>query len=475
MNTLSGSKLLVDTVKDKINFIWIVVLLSLPAIILKDWVLFSFPLIIAIILSLVYGERFIIALVLISLFTLVGDLSRTLRTIVQFTDLSLIGYLFLKRFGLNFSIYKSVPKSVIYFLILYFSAMLLSSIFSQFPFAGVNTIIRQLIFFIIVYLFYSLIDDEADVKNYFTSIIVVACILVTVSVISFYLEGYSLTDMIIKDRTRVSGIMSNFEASSNFFVIAVPILISIIISKKNKGIMSALSWVTIIFILLGLTLSMSRSAIIGIIISSLIIFFMLKRKRFYQFLFFLSLVVILFILYQPLNEFITLLFRIEEGYSARDSLWAMSINMIKDHPIFGIGPGAYNHELFNYYPFMLDNFYGRVFIYFSEVADGVNLAHNIFLVLFVDLGLLGLLTSIFLPIIYFTLGIKTIKKYKEKSQYVLIIGIFAAGTSVIFRNILNSIGLIYVGGVYTDLPFWLILSSIIYFYKKAPKPDLLKD
>ena len=320
-----------------------------------------------------------------------------------------------------------------------------------------------------------MIDDEADVKNYFTSIIVVACILVTVSVISFYLEGYSLTDMIIKDRTRVSGIMSNFEASSNFFVIAVPILISIIISKKNKGIMTAVSWVTIIFILLGLTLSMSRSAIIGIIISSLIIFFMLKRKRFYQFLFFLSLVVILFILYQPLNEFITLLFRIEEGYSARDSLWAMSINMIKDHPIFGIGPGAYNHELFNYYPFMLDNFYGRVFIYFSEVADGVNLAHNIFLVLFVDLGLLGLLTSIFLPIIYFTLGIKTIKKYKEKSQYVLIIGIFAAGTSVIFRNILNSIGLIYVGGVYTDLPFWLILSSIIYFYKKAPKPDLLKD
>ena len=161
MNTISGSKLLGDTIKDKFNFIFIAVLLSLPAIILKDWILFTFPLIIAIILSRVYGERFIIALVLITLFTLIGDISRTLRTIVQLTDLSLIGYLFLKRYGLNFSIYKSVPKSVIYFLILYFSAMLLASIFSQFPFAGVNTIIRQLIFFIIVYLFYSLTRPNA--------------------------------------------------------------------------------------------------------------------------------------------------------------------------------------------------------------------------------------------------------------------------------------------------------------------------
>jgi len=475
MSTLSKVKILGGSVTDIFNFVFIAVLLSLPAIILKDWILFSFPLIIAIILSRVYGERFIIALVLISLFTLIGDISRTLRTIVQLTDLSLIGYLFLKRYGLNFSTYKSVPKSVIYFLILYFSAMLLASIFSEFPFAGVNTIINQLIFFILVYLFYSLIDDEADVKNYFTSIIIVACILVSVSLISFYLEGYTLTDIIVKDRTRVSGIMSNFEASSNFFVIAVPILISIVLTKKNRSKLSSLSWMIILFIIVGLILSMSRSAIIGIVISSLIVFFMLKRKQFYRFLIFLAFIILLFMIYPPLNEFVTLLFRIEEGYSARDSLWAMSIAMIKDHPVFGIGPGVYNHELFNYFPFMLDNFYGRVFIYFSEVANGVNLAHNIFLVLFVDLGILGLLTSIFLPIIYFTIGIKTIKKYKEKSQYVLIIGIFAAGTSVIFRNILNSIGLIYVGGVYTDLPFWLIFSSIVYFYKKAPKSYLLKD
>jgi len=150
--------------------------------------------------------------------------------------------------------------------------------------------------------------------------------------------------------------------------------------------------------------------------------------------------------------------------------------MIKDYPIFGIGPGAYNYELFNYYPFMLDDFYGKLFIYFADVAGGVNLAHNIFLVFFVDMGILGFITSLVLPLIYFRIGIKTIKKFREQNNYYIIIGLFAAGTSVIFRNIFNSIGLLYVGGIHTDLPFWLIFGSLIYFYRfQLPKSDSTND
>jgi hypothetical protein len=67
--------------------------------------------------------------------------------------------------------------------------MLLASIFSEHPFAGINTILQQFVFFIIAYVFYSLIKNELDIKNYFTSITIVACILVTVALISFYNEG----------------------------------------------------------------------------------------------------------------------------------------------------------------------------------------------------------------------------------------------------------------------------------------------
>jgi O-antigen ligase len=108
-----------------------------------------------------------------------------------------------------------------------------------------------------------------------------------------------------------------------------------------------------------------------------------------------------------------LFLRIEEGMSARDYLWTMSMNIIRDYPVFGIGPGAYKYVMFNYYPFMLHDFWGQVFVYIAEVSEGVNLAHNLYLVFFVDMGILGLATVLMLPLIYFRIGINAIKKLQK--------------------------------------------------------------
>jgi O-antigen ligase len=153
--------------------------------------------------------------------------------------------------------------------------------------------------------------------------------------------------------------------------------------------------------------------------------------------------------------------------SARDYVWKMSMDMINDHTLFGIGPGAYRYEMLNYFPYMLENWWGKLFIYYNEVTGGANLSHNFFLTFFTEMGILGILTAVALPIIYFRIGIKTITKFKNRSSdnYYLIIALFAAGSSIIVRNLFNGIGLLYVGGIQTDLPFWLIFVSLIYFYR----------
>ena len=245
------------------------------------------------------------------------------------------------------------------------------------------------------------------------------------------------------------------------------------LKKKSTG--KTVGWCVLVYSIIGLILTMSRSAILGIALSTAIVFFILKRKRFYQFLLSLSTVVLIFFIVDPLNEIVTQLFRIEEGLSVRDYLWLMAVNIVKDYPLFGIGPGAYQYELYNYYPFMLDDYFGKFFIFIAEASEGVNLAHNIFLVFFSDMGILGLATIIALPVVYFRISIKTIKKYKNKSdeKYYLIIALFAAGTSVMFRNFFNSIGLLYIGGIHTDLPFWLVFGSLTYFYTKPLEEDSL--
>ena len=447
------------------------ILLSLPTIVVGEKILFALPILFIIMLSFVFGDRFILAIIIIALFTLVGEFTKSLRIVIQLSSIGLLTYLFLSRFGLKFQNYRQIPKSLVYTLILYFLAIFISSVMSDYPSLGIPIFIRQLVFIVVVYLFYSLIINDTDISNYINSIIIVSLILVTISLWFFISENYTLLDLVSINRVRVSILITNMEALTNFYVISFPFIVTGLLIKKNK-LNRYLYYFLIFYISLGLILTMSRSAILGIAVSTAVIFFLLRRKIFFSFLFALTIVVLIFIFYEPLNELIYLVFRFEEGMSQRDLIWQMSVEMIKDHFLFGIGPGANNYVMLNYFPYMLDNYFGKTLIYFAEVSGGVNVSHNIFLTFFTELGVLGLIVIVTIPILFFTIGIKTIIKYRNSSQevYYLIIALFAAGVSVILRNFFNSIGILYIGGITTDLPFWLMFSSLIYFYNK-PLPE----
>lgn len=441
-------------------------ILSLPAILAGGYLVYFIPVFFLVFLALVFGERFLILFVVISLFTIVGEVSRILRSLVYLLDFSILGYFFLKRYGLNLFSYPKIPRSVIYLLILYFSAMIISAVMSRFPSAASGIIFQQFAFFIIVYVFYALIENKENINLYFAGISVVAVIIVAFSLVVFINDGLNLIEIISPDRARVSVITGNIETSTNFFVVIFPILLGMfLLSEKVSSKTPRL--ILLLFLSIGLILMMSRSAIIGILFSTALIFFILHRKLFYRLLIVVVSLVLIFVLYQPLNETITVFLRLESGMSARDYLWKMSMDMIKDNMIFGLGPGVYKHEMMNYFPYMLDEWWGRFVIYLSEVSGGANLSHNFFLSLFTELGILGILTAIALPVVYLRIGIKTILKYRmeDKSNYYLIVSLFAAGCSIIIRNFFNGIGLLYVGGLQTDLPFWLIFSSLIYFYQ----------
>lgn len=464
MQKVSKANLILS--KENLSLIVISIALSIPSILFGQNLIFALPLFIVIILSFVYGERFLISVIMITLFALVGEFTKSYRIFIQLSSVGFLTYLFFNRYGLDISKYRQMPKTVFYNLILYLFAMIIASVMSEYPSAGAPIFVRQVIFLIVVYILFSLINNPLDIKNYINSFIIVSLILVTISLIYFIIEGYGISDLVSINRVRVSVLISNMEALTNFYVISFPFLVISLLIKKNK-LNRFIYYFIILYIILGLILTMSRSAVIGILLSTAIIFYILRKRIFYKLILTLTIIVICFFVIDPLNEIFYQLFRFEEGVSVRDYLWLMTINIIKDHPVFGLGPGAYQYEVFNYFPFMLNEFFGKVFIYVSEVTDGGNLAHNIFLVFFSDMGIPGLITIIALPVVYFRIGIKTIKKYKDQAPeiYYLIVALFAAGTSVIVRNIFNSIGLLYVGGLVTDLPFWLIFSGLIYFYQ----------
>ena len=174
-----------------------------------------------ILLTYIYGERFILALVIISLFTLVGDVGQSLRTFVQIIDFSLLGYLFLKRFGLRFYSYPRIPRFLVYFLLLYYFSMIASSVMSDYPISGLGLIARQTVFFVIVYLFYALINDEKDIRNYFLALTIASFILASSSILSFAIEGSFFTEGI---RSRFTGLIGNPDVVSAFYMISIPLI-----------------------------------------------------------------------------------------------------------------------------------------------------------------------------------------------------------------------------------------------------------
>lgn len=413
----------------------------------------------------VFGERFIIVFVIVTLLTLVGDVSPSLRTVVHIVDFSLLGILFLKRFGLEWSKYPKVPKILVYFLLLYYSAMLVSSIMSDYPSAGILLILRQSAFFVIIYILFALINDFEDIKTYFLAFIIATCILASSSVVIFVMNGFTLLNLKTGNRATIFSLISNPNIVTNFYIISFPIILSAILLKKKTSD-QIIGWFLLLFFSLGLFLTMSRTAVLAVLLGTLIFLFILRKNLLIKFALILVTILLLFIVIDPIRDFITLLFRIESGLTGRDLLWASSFQIIRDNPVFGLGLGAYQYEIFNYFPAMLNTWTGDWLVELYNMTSGKNISHSIILLFFSDMGVLGLLTVLALPVIYFKVGFKTLSDFKNSQpwKYYFIVALFTAGATMFLRGVVDDIGLLSYGVISADLPFWLVFISLIHFW-----------
>ena len=429
-------------------------------------------------LSTINKKKTLLWVVIVTLFTLVGELNPSLRLAVQLLDITILSYLFLSEYGLAFKDYPKIPRWFIPFIVIYFIAFILSILMSSYPFTGIGYFVRQTVFFVIVYLLYALIKDEKDIKNYFSALIFAAFVMASSSIFTFIFNSSSFFDFASGNRDRIAGIISNPNNIANFYLVSFPFLIISILLRK-KIFSSKLSWFLIAFFTFALILTISRSAIMGIIISTLIILYFLKKKYFSYIIIFSVILILLVFINDSLYNYLSLFFRLERGVTGRDYLWELSLNIIKDNPIFGLGPGGYKYEMFNYLPVKMESWIGGLFIRNYVITDGANLSHNYFLFLFSELGILGFIVSIYLPFLFIKF-FKLIKQIKDKQSetFYIIIALLSIGISEFIRGIVESIGMLYFGAITADLPFWLVFISLTFYLEtmfKNSKYDLKQN
>ena len=275
-------------------------------------------------------------------------------------------------------------------------------------------------------------------------------------------------------RQKVSGLFGNVNYFAEYLIVLLPIVVSLFLVSQNKLKKSLL---LIVILLMGgsLILTFTRGSYLGFAVSLIFMFLLFlshqgndfikeNKKTFILLLIAILVVTILFILPNPLTKPGTIISKIkgrisitqvsqDSSLKRRAAIWKFTLMMIKDHPLLGSGIGTYKYNTLRYQAKFFDQGQNRT-LYPYGFADK---AHNEYLQLWSELGIIGLSIFIWLMFSYFNYGLKKLKSIKDEYRQGIIIGLMGAVVAVLVDGIF---------GFPFHLPativlFWLVLGLTV--------------
>ncbi len=218
--------------------------------------------------------------------------------------------------------------------------------------------------------------------------ILTTLLIVSISLTQFFIH---LPQSLI---VRLSYPLGNPNILGGFLAITIPLMLRILFVKTVK--FRFLLGVLLLFSMVTLWFSYSKGATLGIIIATLFLFFInlfsMKRGKIPILILGLSIGLVLFIIYITAGIW-------EHSFSLRVCIWEHSWQMFLDHPILGIGLGAYPNVYFDYK--------GSERWYLHS--------HNIFFQHACEMGIIGLVSFAWLIIALFKIPLKNTADNYEKA------------------------------------------------------------
>jgi O-antigen ligase/Tfp pilus assembly protein PilF len=275
-------------------------------------------------------------------------------------------------------------------------------------------------------------------------------------------------------RQQVFGLFGNVNYFAEYLIVPLPIAVSLFFASRNK-FKKILLLIAILAMGTSLIVTFARGSYLGFGVSLIFMFFVFLISRGKKFIknnkkiFIITLLAIiiitfLFVIPNPLNKSGTIISKIksrisvtqltqDSSYNRRIAIWKFTGMMIKDHPLLGSGIGTYKYNTLRYQAEFFAQGENRS-LYPHGFADK---AHNEYLQLWAELGIIGLGIFIWLMISYFSCGLKILRKIKDEYRQGIIIGLMGAVVAVLVDGIF---------GFPLHLPativlFWLTLALTI--------------
>ena len=308
-----------------------------------------------------------------------------------------------------------------------------------------------LIYFLIFFCMVNTIHSQEQARR------ILKAMLITCGLVCAYgLYGY-YTGIAIRD----GRLVASFEYHSRiakYISLLLPIAVCLFLWYKD--IMSRLFLALLIILCsFSLVLTMSRTSWIAILITMLFVGFAVQKKL-------LMVIVIgvcallIFILPSKFIKHAKTVTQVDKFFASKKILgerllcWKASISMIQDHPLLGIGPGKKNfRDAFQLYGGKIKEAEKQIKKEKTSVqpkeiktrkkslvkgVEKLSHAHNIFLHIWVETGIVGLLAFLWLFVTVFYAAIKSGRSLKSGYEKALLLGITASLISIFSHGLTDS-------------------------------------
>jgi len=339
--------------------------------------------------------------------------------------------IFFKKTRLNFPI------------LLFVLLMSVSLLRSQFFMVSLNDYIIFLFYFFIYFLIINNINDKAQFNSLIKLIFIISIIIAIYAIMQYY--GF---DPFLKELSAITSTMGQKNWISNYLALIFPIVFSYFLLekiKKNKIIyyllLSILYTTLMICQSRGIWISISITTILAIYIIfkfKLVNTFQENKKWLTLLLVTFLMITIIYSTDNPLNKSaITVPQRALSTFDEQDPsintrllMWRTTFEMIKDKPIFGSGIGTFKMNYLNYQAkfFKVNPDYIKYLAYARE-------AHNEYLQIGAELGIVGLGIFILIIFVFYNLILKYVKKESRDNEKIIVFGLLMGVTSFLIHSL----------------------------------------
>jgi O-antigen ligase len=450
---------------DRKIFISILLLCVALSVLLLDKIVILIPATIFLFLLFINYKPAIIISSFVALISFTSGFGETERLLVQVLSIGSLLIIFFKEYGLDWINYPKLPVQIIILVSGLLFTIIFSLFFTNYLALGIQQLIRSLLFFVVIYLYYSFLRDKKSIRYFISALFAGALIYF---VIIFYEIVKADFDIIYLNQNLLleEGIkFIHRNAIGGFFSICISISIAFLFNQDFNRERKYLLYALVFIFSLGLILTNSRAAVLSLIFSSGYIFYRQNKKVLRNFILIL-LFLIPVVLFSPIWEYINLYFRLERISTGRDFILETVYNILTANPIIGFGPAATKLEMYNYLPYLFGTpeefFLSRLI---NQIEFGH--AHNFYLFLYTDLGLPGVIVSLFIPFTFIKMSNRLLKNFREDadSKYYLVLGLQASGAALFIRGLFEWAGIFSYGTLTYDLPFWWVFIVVIYLYQ----------